>query len=248
MNNNMNDNMNDNTNDNMNDDMNTHQGLPRDLRFVASALDARAREMRDELSEQALERIFAASDMQLPLGEYADAAPIAGRIVRATDTTRARWFSHGLSSALRIAAAVAVVAGLSGVVIAVVRGSFTPAVPGIEPGGTLVQAPEIPATAPRDAVAHVGSSNNSPTTPRSTRALTPDHLDHALAAAFATQNAANSTTAMIVALADGNVAAVTQFTSSTEPRSDFDLDLDATTYDDLSGEISAILAAPTGPR
>jgi hypothetical protein len=240
----MNDNVNDNVNDNMNDDTRKSEALPRELKFVARALDARATHMRDELSEQALERIFAASDMQLPLGEYANSAPIAGRITRATNVTGTNWVTR----ALRIAAAVAVVAGLTGVTIALVRGYVNPVVPGMEPGGALVQAPEIPAAAPLDVVARNDSSVNPVMTPRITPALTPDHLDQALSAAFVTQSAANSTSAMIVALADGNVAAVTQFASIAERGSDFELDLDATTYDDLSGEISAILAAPASPH
>ena len=109
--------------------------LPPELRRIASLLDDEGAFERATLSEDALERMIAASDLQLPVAE-----PVGAR-----RAVLARIGPSPMGWALRIAAAVAVTTAVALVAIAAWRGGAdrADAVPGglLVDGGGVVPAP-----------------------------------------------------------------------------------------------------------
>lgn len=199
--------------------------LPADVVRLGAMLDARGRKQREALSDEALERIASMSDLQLPIAGSDEPVVIA----RIETVRSAHWAA---SRVWRVAAAVAVLAGVGAATFFAVR-AFRSDAPA---EGTLVDgsgsdAPIAPA----------------PSTPRNQPlpSLAPANLESALA------TSATSATAVVVALSgsvnepamhyhdlDESLAAdiAPLFQSSSL------LDGGGLTYDDLSSEFAAIVA------
>jgi len=204
--------------------------LPADVARLGAMLDARGRRQREALSSEALERIAAMSDLQLPI-VGADEPVVIARI----ETTRPSWWAT--PRVWRVAAAVAVLAGVGAATFFAVR-AFRSDAPA---EGTLVDGSR--AVAP---IAPAPQSPIDPTLLNPARAgLAPAHLESALA------SSATSATAVVVALSgsfnepamhyhdlDESLAAdiAPLFQSSSL------LDGGGLTYDDLSSEFAAIVA------
>lgn len=247
--------------------------LEAELVDLARALDARGSRLvgsGDGLSGDALERIFAASDMQLPIAS----APVVGRIGRGS---QAPLFAQtlGFHRLLRIAAVIATAAGIGLAVYAVARsleGSDAPLKNGTgAPQGMLAQGenPALPQANPSD-----------PPVPetRIPRFRARD-LDTALSGALAARTTVRPAASAVLALSgDDRAAGRLAVSRATLPSGDFaedsgpangmaadedaaavafagDLDdafasLDGmpATFDELSGEFSALLAASGARR
>lgn len=201
---------------------------PRDLRGVARLLDERGARERSRLGGDALERIFAASDLQRPLG-LDPVSPVVGRIapVRA-----------GSRPLLRMAAAIAALAGV-GAVIAValsLRG-------GAAPAGTQLVEDATPAPQAPDTRAPGGAA----TVPTM---IAVEHFDTAIEGSISAVTASRSADAVIVALADRSSGALAGFAASDGAITDeleplFStgalLDGSSLTYDDLSQELASVV-------
>lgn len=201
---------------------------PRDLRGVARLLDERGARERGRLGGDALERIFAASDLQRPLG-LEPVSPAVGRIAP---------MRAGSRPVLRIAAAIAVLAGL-GAVIAIVlslRGGVPPA------GGELAEGTT---NAPK------ASETQTPADARvASPVLAVEHLDAAIEGTMSASTASRTAGAVIVALADRSAGALAGFGGSDGAMNDeleplFStgalLDGSDLTYDDLSQELASVV-------
>ena len=136
--------------------------LPADVARLGAMLDARGRTQRDALSAEALERITAMSDLQLPIAG-SDAPVVLARIEPSGSSS---WRSPRV---WRIAAAVALIAGLGAAAVFVVRGLGGDAA---VPEGTLVDGSQRNASEPTTAPVRV---------PTVAPNLAPEHLEHALA-------------------------------------------------------------------
>ena len=199
--------------------------LPADVVRLGAMLDARGRKQREALSDEALERIASMSDLQLPIAGSDEPVVIA----RIETVRSAHWAA---SRVWRVAAAVAVLAGVGAATFFAVRAfrSDAPA-EGTLVDGSGTDAPIAPA----------------PSTPRNQPlpSLAPANLESALA------TSATSATAVVVALSgsvnepamhyhdlDESLAAdiAPLFQSSSL------LDGGGLTYDDLSSEFAAIVA------
>jgi hypothetical protein len=206
--------------------------LPRELRLVARLLDDEGARQRARLNEEALQRIFAASDLQRPLG-MPEVSPIAGRIAPARSVGRPY---------LRIAAAIAALAGLGAVIAIAVFSNRTALRDGVE-------IAQDPSGGTRDL------SGGTPGAPQgrsetSKRVLAVDHLDAALADDYAASTASRPAGAVIVALADRRAGSLAGFASADEAlaqeleplfSSGALLDGGDSTYDDLSQELAAVM-------
>lgn len=214
--------------------------LPGELRGVARALDQRGRRLRAQsaLAPEALERIFAASDLQLPLnaGPSSDRASVVARI--GASPSRGAW-----SVALRIAAAVAVAAGVGLVAFVAVRGFRGDAAPPVvTPEGTLARGE--PAVAPDAALAGAGLEAR----------VTARDLEAALSGALATRTSARPSATVVLAVDDrftrgrGDATAHIADLDAYEALAAAGFDGEPVTFDELSGEFSALLALSGAPR
>lgn len=189
---------------------------------VSRLLDEAGARERSRLSPQALDRIFAASDLQLPLA--GDASPIAGRIGHAGDRSTMRLV-------LRAAAIAAAVCGTAVAVVLAMRALRTDGADGSSvPGGTIVQ--DTPAEAPQ-----------------ARPLLQPEHVEAVLADARAGSRevaivalADRSSSALgdfdasdDEAAAFAGILGASAFLDDARP-----------TYDDLSGEFAALVARTGG--
>jgi len=193
--------------------------VPSDMVWLGAMLDARGRRQRDALSEEALERIASMSDLQLPIAG-SDEPVVIARI----ETVRANWWAS--SRVWRVAAAVAVLAGIGAASFFAVR-AFRSDAPA---EGTLVDGSSAPALAP---VAP------APVVPA------PANLESALA------SGAKSATAVVVALSGSVNEPAMHYHDLDESlaadiaplfQSGSLLDGGGLTYDDLSSEFAAIVA------
>jgi hypothetical protein len=205
---------------------------PRELRGVARLLDERGAHERNRLGDDALARIFAASDLQRPLG-LDPVSPIVGRIAPARSASR---------PFLRLAAVIAAAAGL-GAVIAIAISSRGGSVPA---GDELATGPE---TAPVVTPELVETR-----TPRGASGanamIAVEHFDAALEGPISAVTASRPAGAVIVALADRSAGALAgfappngAFNDELEPLFSTGALLDGSdlTYDDLSQELAAVV-------
>ena len=210
--------------------------LPADIAGLGRALDARGRSQREALSAEALERIAAMSDLQLPIAQP-DATVVVARIGPGRSRSAALW---------RIAAAIAIVAGLGAAAVLLSRGSggdeplpgtlVDGGGPGRETGTEKRTAPApTPAGAPSAAVAGASPA-----------ALAPEHLEHALAS-----STLRSASTVVVALSGSlNEPAIHYHDLDDAVAADIAplfhagslLDGGGVTYEDLSGELAAIVS------
>lgn len=212
--------------------------LPADLAGLGRALDGRGRTGREALSAEALERIVAMSDLQLPIaGPNTGDAPVVIARIGPDRSGSARFW--------RIAAAVAVVAGLGAAALLLSRGSGDS-----EPApGTLVEGTRGGSPSGGDAGSHRVNPLVPPTVAPGVKrdtALTPEHLERALAVGNL-----HSASSMVVALSGPiNEPAVHYHDLDDAVVADIAplfhagalLDGGGTTYEDLTGELAAIVA------
>lgn len=206
---------------------------PRDVARLARMLDEQGREARGGLGEDQLERIFAASDLQLPLG--GSVRPVAGRIV--PRKPRAVGMPWQIARIVRIAASVAVLASL-GVAAFFIQRAWSTGAAGTARETQVAQAPVAPG---RDA-----------TTPGASPA--PQHFEAALEGAVAVRTASTPAAGAVAALAARDARESVAFDDN-DMLSEFEPLLGAgsfegsatASFDDLSGEF-ALLAQLTAPR
>jgi hypothetical protein len=211
--------------------------LPEDLGDLGRLLDARGETQRGGLSTDALERIASMSDLQLPMSGQEGPMVIA-RIGPARAGATRFW---------RIAAGIAVVAGLGVAAVLISRGfgGGAPAPGTLVDGGSSGGAPvvESPQSPERGVVA-----------PKSTRTIAAEHLERALAATAAVPAKAASASAVVVALSGASSAAghdaSLHFPDLDEAlaadiaplfQAGSLLDGSGMTYEDLSSEVAAIV-------
>ena len=207
---------------------------PRDLRGMARLLDERGARERGRLGDGGIDRIFAASDLQRPL-DLGAVSPVVGRIGPMRASSRPLY---------RLAAAIAVVAGLGAIAALVLsqRGGGAP-----DKNEMAIVRPDSPAP----------SAPNAPAVEavRSERALAAAHLESALDESFGASTATRPASAVIVALADrggGSLAGFAAFegamSDELEPLLSTGTLLggDDITYDGLSQELaSVVMRAPS---
>lgn len=212
-----------------------------EFRALVRELNAVGASHRATLSEAALERIFAASDLQLPI----PSAPIAGRI----GPTFGRTFGVRFSTVFRIAAAAAVVVGLGAIAVILVRANSGVG-PATVPGGALVEAQPAPTGFSEGSVGEAGVS----LTPKPRAAqptLAAEHLDSALSDDFSVRTTSRSASGVIVVLDTsrysvgytGGSSAATMFEGGrAEAFAPNFFDGSETTYEDLSSEFAALVS------
>jgi len=210
-------------------------GLPRDLMDLGDMLDARGDAQRGGLPSDALERIIAMSDLQLPLTGQEQGADHPAVIARIGPSRT------GLARVWRIAAGIAVVAGLGAAVVLLARG-FGGEAPA---PGTLVDGSDAANTSGES----VRSASTSASTSDSARPLAAQHLERALATAKSA-----SASAVVVALSGTSTMAhdaSLHFPDLDESlaadiaplfQAGSLLDAGGMTYEDLSSEVAAIVA------
>lgn len=221
------------------------QALPVDVAGLGRLLDARGSAQRDALSAEALERITAISDLQLPI-QGADSPVVIARIGPSEASRR-----EAVRRFWRIAAAVAVIVGIGGAAVLAVRG-FN----GSEPApGTLVDGsrPGLPApsSAPGAApgsgsgAASGAASNSGSKSALAVRPLAAEHLEHALA------SQSRSAAAVVVALSNPSNEPSIHYPDMDDAlaadiaplfQAGSLLDGGGMTYEDLSGEFAALVA------
>ncbi len=228
----------DHANDRANDRANGH-ATPRELRGLARLLDERGARERNRLGGDALERIFAASDLQRPLG-LEPVSPVVGRIMPARSASR---------PFLRLAAAIAAVAGL-GAVIAIAISARGGSVP---KGGELATGPETaPAVTPELVETRTprGASDANAMVAAEHFDAALEDFDAALKGSISAVTASRPAGAVIVALADRSAGALAgfappngAFNDELEPLFSTGALLDGSdlTYDDLSQELAAVV-------
>jgi len=231
--------------DHANDRANGH-ATPRELRGLARLLDERGARERNRLGGDALERIFAASDLQRPLG-LEPVSPVVGRIMPARSASR---------PFLRLAAAIAAVAGLGAVIAIAIsaRGGSVSAGDELATGPETapVVTPELAETrTPRgasDANAMVAVEHFDAALEHFDAAL--GDFDAALKGSISAVTASRPAGAVIVALADRSAGALAgfappngAFNDELEPLFSTGALLDGSdlTYDDLSQELAAVV-------
>lgn len=199
---------------------------PRDVARLVRLLDEEGRDARAGLAPDALERIFAASDLQLPLAE--PVRPVAGRIMpRKPRTVGLPWH---IGRVVRIAASVALVASLFVAAFFIqraLRGS----------GGT--------GATPRES--QLANAPVAPVAPAASPA--PEHFEAAIGGALAVRTASVPAAGVVAALASRDGGGAHRFDDDdalTELEPLIGADAGAS-YDDLFGEVAAI-AALTSPR
>jgi hypothetical protein len=206
---------------------------------VARLLDERGAHERNRLGDDALARIFAASDLQRPLG-LDPVSPVVGRITPAGSASR---------PFLRLAAAIAAVAGL-GAVIAIAISSRGGSVP---KGGELATGPEtapvVTPEAPRGPASRGASDANA--------MVAVEHFDTALEGSISAVTVSRPAGAVIVALADRSAGALAgfappngAFNDELEPLFSTGALLDGSdlTYDDLSQELASVVQRTSAQR
>lgn len=224
--------------DHANDRANGH-ATPRELRGLARLLDERGARERNRLGGDALERIFAASDLQRPLG-LEPVSPVVGRIMPARSASR---------PFLRLAAAIAAVAGLGAVIAIAIsaRGGSVPA--GDELATGPETAPVVTPEAPRGPASRGASDANAMVAVEHFDAAL-EHFDAALKGPISAVTASRPAGAVIVALADRSAGALAgfappngAFNDELEPLFSTGALLDGSdlTYDDLSQELAAVV-------
>lgn len=213
------------------------RGLPRELRGVARLLDEAGARQRRRLGADAVERIFAASDLQRPFG-HPDAAPVVYRIQPSASRRR---------PLLRLAAAVAVAAGLGAVVFVAVRARDAESTRGSARESELAVAPSAPTVAP--------DAPQAPSATTSKIASGFGYLDAALEGAASAPMASRSAGAVIVALADTRSGSLAGFADADDAlardlaplfSTTALLDGGASTYDDLTEEFASVVSRASG--
>jgi hypothetical protein len=231
--------------DHANDRANGH-ATPRELRGLARLLDERGARERNRLGGDALERIFAASDLQRPLG-LEPVSPVVGRITPAGSASR---------PFLRLAAAIAAVAGLGAVIAIAIsaRGGSVPAGDELATGPETapVVTPELVETrTPRGA----SGANAMIAVEHFDAAL--EDFDAALKGSIAAVTVSRPAGAVIVALADRSAGALAgfappngAFNDELEPLFSTGALLDGSdlTYDDLSQELASVVQRTSAQR
>ena len=195
--------------------------LPADLADVGRLLDMQGASQRGGLSREALERISAMSDLQLPLVQ-SDGPLVIARIGRADASATRYW---------RIAAAIALIVGIGGAVLIFARGSNDPDQK-MGTGATLADGSRAPVIDPVPVIApKLVASASSTVSGR--RGVSVEHLERALAGASSAREASLQFPDIDAALA-ADIAPLFHASSL--------LDGGGTTYEDLSGEFAAIVA------
>lgn len=237
--------MNDGRPDNSRDPADGH-ATPRELRGVARLLDERGAQARGRLGEDALERIFAASDLQRPL-HLGAVSPVVGRIGPVRASSRPLF---------RLAAAIAVVAGLGALAV------FALSQRGGAPDATELAhgSPTPGASTDTNTNTNTNADRGAGTTaqPRvrgEAAMLAAAHFDSALDESVTASTASRPASAVILALADRGGASLAGFTASDGGMSEelepllstgALLDGDDITYDGLSQELaSVVMRAPS---
>ena len=219
---------------------------PRELRGVARLLDERGAHERNRLGDDALARIFAASDLQRPLG-LDPVSPVVGRITPARSASR---------PFLRLAAVIAAAAGLGAVIAIAIssRGGSVPAGDELATGPETapVVTPELVETrTPRGA----SGANAMIAVEHFDAAL--EHFDAALKGSISAVTVSRPAGAVIVALADRSAGALAGFAPSNgafndelEPLFSTGALLDGSdlTYDDLSQELASVVQRTSAQR
>lgn len=207
------------------------RGFDRFDRELARSLDRRGAAHRDGLSAEALARIGAMSDLQLPLSGSAE-PPVPARV----EFEITRWHS---SWAWRVAAAVAVVAGIGTAAVLVARG-----LGGDAPGSGSLADGSTDRSPDRPSAEAVPPSESAVVQAVRSRVL-PEHIESALS------GAAGSASAVVVALSGASDEPSVHYPDLDETlaadiapffHSGALLDGGGTTYQDLSGEFAAIVA------
>lgn len=195
--------------------------LPADLADLGRLLDRQGASQRGGLSREALERISAMSDLQLPLVQSNGSLVIA-RIGRADASATRYW---------RIAAAIALIVGIGGAVLIFARGSNDPDQK-MGTGATLADGSRAPVIDPVPVIAPKLVAS-APSTVSGRRGVSVEHLERALAGASSAREASLQFPDIDAALA-ADIAPLFHASSL--------LDGGGTTYEDLSGEFAAIVA------
>ena len=195
--------------------------LPADLADLGRLLDRQGASQRGGLSREALERISAMSDLQLPLVQSNGPLVIA-RIGRADASATRYW---------RIAAAIALIVGIGGAVLIFARGSNDPDQK-MGTGATLADGSRAPVIDPVPVIAPKLVAS-APSTVFGRRGVSVEHLERALAGASSAREASLQFPDIDAALA-ADIAPLFHASSL--------LDGGGTTYEDLSGEFAAIVA------
>lgn len=212
---------------------------PRELRGVARLLDERGAHERNRLGDDALARIFAASDLQRPLG-LDPVSPVVGRITPARSASR---------PFLRLAAVIAAAAGLGAVIAIAIssRGGSVPA--GDELATGPETAPVVTPEAPRGPASRGASDANA--------MVAVEHFDTALEGSISAVTVSRPAGAVIVALADRSAGALAgfappngAFNDELEPLFSTGALLDGSdlTYDDLSQELASVVQRTSAQR
>ncbi|MEY2794797.1 MAG: hypothetical protein RIR10_513 [Planctomycetota bacterium] len=199
-------------------------GLPREagdeFEALVRELDRVGRSHRARLSQEAEERIFAASDLQLPLAGDA-VSPVVGRIgghigglVSGTTVSgsvaasRARSIPRTMPW-LRVAAAIAVVGGVAALAVVFARSSVRdqPMAPGevLVDGRSADPSTSSNANASANGSASGSSPSGSPTTRADdvlARVPTSEHFERALVDLHPSRSSAMPERAIVVALAE----------------------------------------------
>lgn len=221
-------------------------GVPRELRGVARLLDRAGDDASRRLGADGLERIFAASDLQRPLG-LAEVAPVAPR----RDLhPRRRSILGPLARIPRAARPLAFAAALSMVVLsgAVLYLAMRPTAESLREdgaGGTVIAGGATDRGPVSGPVSGPGSGA-APVPPAA--AGLPEHFDEALQGAYAVATRSQPLGEVVIAFAGGAVAPRASLGTGGEQVFDAASFLDAggATYDDLSSEMAAILASTSG--
>jgi hypothetical protein len=195
--------------------------LPADLADLGRLLDRQGASQRGGLSREALERISAMSDLQLPLVQ-SDGPLVIARIGRADASATRYW---------RIAAAIALIVGIGGAVLIFARGSNDPDQK-MGTGATLADGSRAPVIDPVPVIAPKLVAS-APSTVSGRRGVSVEHLERALAGASSAREASLQFPDIDAALA-ADIAPLFHASSL--------LDGGGTTYEDLSGEFAAIVA------
>jgi hypothetical protein len=236
-----------------------------ELRSVARFLDERGARERSRLRSDSLERIISASDLQRPL-ELEKVAPVVGRIAPVPRTGGLAGFFNGLFAApalVRLAAAVAVLAGVGGAIV-LVRSWASP----VANDGVIVADGGELGDGTQDSGQPGDSEGKAPIEPKSMIAvghvnhldvnhLDVNHLDVALEDTVGAATSSRSASAVIVALADRRAGSLAGFAGADEALAQeleplFStgalLDDGDTTYDDLSQELAAVVTRTSALR
>lgn len=195
--------------------------LPADLADLGRLLDRQGASQRGGLSREALERISAMSDLQLPLVQ--SNGPLVIARIGGADASATRYW--------RIAAAIALIVGIGGAVLIFARGSNDPDQK-MGTGATLADGSRAPVIDPVPVIAPKLVAS-APSTVSGRRGVSVEHLERALAGASSAREASLQFPDIDAALA-ADIAPLFHASSL--------LDGGGTTYEDLSGEFAAIVA------